>query len=110
MAVPPTDSITNQLAHSLHPSRSLTDEGSSSVSPHELETQTPQWGQYRQEIPSISLWEASPTLTQRTNYLSRSCSICEKQIVTLNPFKTLTCHACLHWIQMSIDPEDRIQV
>ncbi len=52
LAVPPTDSITNQPAQSLNPSRSLTaDEGSSSVSPPELETPTPQWGQYRQELP-----------------------------------------------------------
>jgi hypothetical protein len=28
-------------------------------------------------------------------------------MATLNPFKTLTCHACLHWIQKSLDPEDR---
>jgi hypothetical protein len=28
-------------------------------------------------------------------------------MVTLNPFKTLTCHACLQWIQKSLDPEDR---
>jgi hypothetical protein len=106
--VPPTDSITHQPEDSLTPSPSLTaEEGSSSVPQPDLETPTPQWGQYRQELPSLSLWDASPTPTQRTNYLSRSCSICEKQMVTPNPFKTLTCHACLQWVQKSLDPEDR---
>jgi hypothetical protein len=103
LTVLPTDSLTNQPAQSLPPSRSLTEEGSSSVTPPELETPVPQWGQYRQEKPSISLWEASPTPTQRTNYLSRSCSICEKQMVTLNPFKTLTCHDCMRWVQESLE-------
>ncbi len=28
-------------------------------------------------------------------------------MVTLNPFKTLTCHACLQWVQKSLDPDDR---
>jgi hypothetical protein len=31
----------------------------------------------------------------------------KKHIVTLNPFKTFTCHACLQWVQKSLDPEDR---
>jgi hypothetical protein len=91
MVVSPSDSITSQHRTSLNPSRSLNeDEGSSSVSPPNLGTPTPQWGQYRQELPSFSLWDASPPPTQQSNYLSRPCSICEKTMVTLNPFKTLT--------------------
>ncbi len=95
LVVPPPGSINSQPEHSLNLSRSLTaDEGSSSVSYSDLDTPTHQWGQYRQELPSLSLWDASPTPPQQPNYLYRSCSICEKQMITLNPFKTLTCHAC----------------
>jgi hypothetical protein len=78
----------NQPEPSIQPSRPLHEiEGSSSVTDPDLVPPTPQWGQYRQELPSISLWDASPTPTQRTNYLSRSCSICEKQMITLNSFQ-----------------------
>jgi hypothetical protein len=41
-------------------SHSITrDEGRSSVSANEPENPTPQWGQYRQELPLLPLWDAS---------------------------------------------------
>ncbi len=93
LVVPPPGSTNGHPEHSLNPSRSLTEnEGSSAVSQPNLDT--PQWGQCRQEVPSLNLWNASPNPPQQLNYLHRSCSICEKHMVTLNPFKTLTCHDC----------------
>jgi hypothetical protein len=105
--VAPPSSMNSAHANSLNPSRSLTeDEGSSSVSPPNLGNPIPQCGQYRQDLPSLNLWDASPIPLRQPNYLYRPCSICDKHMVTLNPFKTLTCHACLQWIQKSLDPKD----
>jgi hypothetical protein len=73
-------------------------EGSSSVSDSAPELPNPQRGQYRQEITPLSMWTAASRSPTQPNYLFRSCSVCDKSMVTLNPFKTLTCHDCLRWI------------
>jgi hypothetical protein len=57
----------------------------------------PTWGTYTQEIPKLDLWNDYPPIKQPNYYLDRSCSICQSAILTLNPFATLTCHACQQW-------------
>jgi hypothetical protein len=64
------------------------------------------WGEYKQEIPVLDLWnDYQPP--QQPNYLHRYCSICEAAMVTLNPFKALICHECKQNIQQEdITPQD----
>ena len=56
------------------------------------------WGEYKQEIPVLGLWNDYQSPKQ-PNYLHRSCSICEAAMVTLNPFKNLICHECKQGIK-----------
>jgi hypothetical protein len=56
------------------------------------------WGEYKQEIPVLGLWNEYQPPKQPT-YLHRYCSICEAAMVTLNPFKILICHECKQGIK-----------
>ena len=69
-----------------------------SVEASQPDPKPPTWWAYTQEIPALELWQDYPPVKQPNYYLHRACSICQSAMLTLNPFKNLTCHACQQWI------------
>ncbi len=78
----------------------------------ETPTTTPSpstWGEYKQEIPVLGLWnEYQPP--KQPNYLHRYCFSCEAAMVTLNPFKILICHECKQDIKNEDIPQQNLCV
>jgi hypothetical protein len=76
-------------------------EESSSVNPSDPPTIT--WDQYTPTSTPVGSWgDPHYQPTPHPRYLSRYCSICEKLMGTLNPFKMLTCHDCQRGIDDSL--------
>jgi hypothetical protein len=108
----PPGPTTRQLGHSLHDDtpKPIEQQESSSVMVPEPDPTPPTWGAYTQEIPTLDLWNDYPPIKQPNYYLHRSCSICQSAILTLNPFKPLTCHACQQWISTDEDTGSQNEV
>jgi hypothetical protein len=77
------------------------EDSSSFVQPNESKPIT--WGTYTPNPIPIGSWgNPNNQPPSHPRYLSGQCSICEKLMGTLNPFKTLTCHTYQQWVERSI--------